>query len=63
MELAIRASSLEDDIFQIKDRLMALENKMHNPEADKTIMDDIKALRVELQGLKTDYIELVGAKD
>eukprot|EP00607_Mallomonas_marina_P002835 CAMPEP_0182427738 /NCGR_PEP_ID=MMETSP1167-20130531/19069_1 /TAXON_ID=2988 /ORGANISM="Mallomonas Sp, Strain CCMP3275" /LENGTH=86 /DNA_ID=CAMNT_0024610181 /DNA_START=216 /DNA_END=476 /DNA_ORIENTATION=- len=64
MELATRASCLEDEIFLLQARLQESETKMlNNIENASTSIQDIQEMRDELQGLKTDYIELVGAKD
>ena len=62
MELAQRREFLENEIFDARDRLMALEEKYMG--GDKSVdVNEINSLRNEIRGLKDDYIELVGAKE
>ena len=56
-ERAARGEFLEDEIFEVRSRLMTMEDDLMrgmdiNPE-------DIKMLREELEGLKMDYMDLV----
>ena len=54
-----KGAFLEDEIYLLRDDLVALESKMLQGkiELDKEL---IKNLRDELNGLKNDYIDLVG---
>ena len=59
---ALRGEFLENEIFDARDRLMALEEKYMG--GDKSVdVNEINSLRDEIRGLKDDYIELVGAKE
>jgi hypothetical protein len=62
MELAERGTFLEDEIFEARDKLMELEDRYM--KGDKSIdISEITLLRDEIQGLKDDYINLVGAQE
>ena len=62
MELAQRGEFLENEIFDARDRLMALEERYMG--GDKSVdVAEINSLRDEIKGLKDDYILLVGAKE
>lgn len=61
MEYTTRALALEEDIFDIRDRIGELEGKAI--EGGKVDIDFIKQLREEMAALKQDYIDLVGSND
>ena len=62
MERAQRGEFLENEIFDARDRLMALEERYMG--GDKSVdVAEINSLRDEIRGLKDDYILLVGAKE
>ena len=62
MELTVRGAYLEDEIFSARERLMDLQERYM--KGDKSIdKEEIMELRQLIQGLKEDYIEVVGAKD
>lgn len=54
-----KGAFLEDEIYLLRDQLVTLESKMLQGviELDKEL---IRNLREELNGLKNDYIDLVG---
>ena len=61
-EMAARGAQLEDDIYELRDRLMDLENAYIDSRS-QSIAEEIQMLRDEINGLKDDYILLVGAED
>jgi hypothetical protein len=62
MELAMRGEFLEDEIYSAREKLMDLEERYM--KGDKSVeLEEITMLRDEIQGLKDDYIVLVGAKE
>jgi hypothetical protein len=56
---AKRGAFLEDEIYLLRERLQAAENAMMQGEVEID-MNFVRELRDELEGLKMDYIELVG---
>ena len=60
-EYTMRAMALEEDIFDIRDRIGSLESVAI--ESGKLDIALIKELRLEMTALKQDYIELVGSND
>ena len=61
-DLTAKGVALEDLIFESRDRLLELEDQyMREPSPEK--LEDINMLRDEINGLRDDYILLVGAKD
>lgn len=62
MELAVRGEFLENEIFDAREKLLELEN-MYMRDNKSVDVAEITQLRDEIQGLKDDYIMLVGAKD
>lgn len=61
-ERAEKGMYLEEEIFDCRDRLMDMQNEFMSGNKEITI-EMIKQLQDEIQGLKDDYILLVGAKD
>ena len=61
VEYTTRAIALEEDIFDIRDRIGELESIAI--EGGKLDIDLIKQLRDEMSSLKQDYIDLVGSND
>lgn len=61
-ELAVRAMALEDDIFDVMNKLSDTESSMISGQipVDMKLVQD---LRDELNGLKDDYIILVGGSN
>jgi len=57
-ERAERGAFLEDEIFEVRARLLDLQDKYMS--GNKELLNDIKLLQEELNFLKQDYIELVG---
>jgi regulatory protein YycI of two-component signal transduction system YycFG len=57
-ERAERGAFLEDEIFEVRDRLRNLQDEYMG--GNKEVLNDIKLLEDELNGLKQDYIDLVG---
>ena len=60
-EYAQRGEALENEIFELRDRMSAME--IAAIEGAPLDVKLLKELREELLGLKQDYIELVGAED
>ena len=61
MEYTIRGAALEDDIFELRDRMNAMESAAI--EGQPLDVERLKIMREELAGLKQDYIDLVGGED
>ena len=61
-ELAVRAMALEDDIFDVMNKLSATETAMISGQTPVD-MNLVQELRDELNGLKDDYIILVGGSN
>ena len=61
-EYAQKGAFLEDEIYLLRDQLADIETKMLNGDIDidRRVIQD---LRDELNALKDDYINLVGAHD
>jgi hypothetical protein len=61
-EMTVRGAALEDLIYEARDRLLIMEDQyMRDGGAD--LAEEISQLRDEINGLKDDYVLLVGAKD
>jgi len=54
--------ALEDLIYEMRDKLLEMENE-YMANSSKELYEEIKLVREEINGLKDDYICLVGAKD
>ena len=61
MEYAMRGEALEDDIYDLRDRMNAMESAAI--EGQQLDIEKLKLMREELAGLKQDYIDLVGGDD
>ena len=61
-ELVARGVALEDLIYEMRDRLLEMENE-YMANSSKELYEEIKLVREEINGLKDDYVLLVGAKD
>ena len=61
MEYALRGEALENDIYDLRDRMNAMESAAI--EGQDVDIEKIKLMREELAGLKQDYIDLVGGDD
>ena len=64
-EYAQKGAFLEDEIYIVRDKLMELEENIINGviQMDEEVKAELTNLRDELNGLKDDYIKLVGAGD
>ena len=61
MEYTLRGEALEDDIYDLRDRMNSIESAaMDGQSLD---IEKLKLMREELAGLKQDYIDLVGGDD
>lgn len=61
-DLTAKGVALEDLIFEARDRLLDLEDT-YMREPSPSLLEEINLLRDEINGLRDDYILLVGAKD
>ena len=61
MEYALRGEALENDIYDLRDRMNAMESAAI--EGQHLDIEKLKLMREELAGLKQDYIDLVGGDD
>jgi H2-forming N5,N10-methylenetetrahydromethanopterin dehydrogenase-like enzyme len=62
VERVIRGEALEDEIFDLRSELMALEDDMMSGKEGIDIAA-VKAMRVKMDKLKAEYKDIVGAKD
>ena len=69
--MAARGSALEDEIYDLRDRLLELENSFMALSGSKEdaianikeeLVKEIRLLRDEINGLKDDYIQIVGGQ-
>ena len=62
--LATRGAQLEDEIYEVRDLIITLESDVLNfataPDNDSVIK--ISELKVKLQDLKLQYLELIGGE-
>lgn len=62
-EMTNRGLALEDEIYELRYRLLDLENEyMNGNNKSPNLADEIKMIRDEIDGLKQDYVDLVGAE-
>jgi hypothetical protein len=63
VERVIRGEALENEIFDLRSELMALEDAIfaNNAPVDAPAM--VKEMRVKMESLKDEYRDIVGAKD
>lgn len=59
-EMAERGAALEDDIYELRDRLHDLESQ-YTVSRSQDLATEIDNIRMEIAGLKDDYVVLVGA--
>ena len=55
--------AIEDEIYICVDKLEIIQDRYMAGNAEEGDEERMKMIRDELEGLKTDYVMLVGAKD